>query len=177
MHDCQMNDYKIKEYVDRPSIRLEGVDLTADDTKDLRARRFWAKRGNDVSDSVWSQLVQQDAPLFRAQYDCARACQRVPEGVEVPQEDSEGDQESMHTSSPEPAPTEKSNTKSKSKAGKCAVQLHVEISAGDLSVAKIWQKGGHKDADPKMLQWSRRLHLGAVILSRREGATAGQIRK
>ncbi|KAG8706916.1 hypothetical protein FRC09_002125 [Ceratobasidium sp. 395] len=173
----QMNDYTVKEYVDRPSIRLEGVDLAADDTRDLRARHFWAKQGKDISDSVWSQLVQQDAPLFRAQYDCARACQRVPESVEMPEATAEGDEESMPTSSPEPAPSKKKKAKSKSKSGKCSVQLHVEISAGDLSVAKIWQKGGHKDADPRMLQWSRRLHLGAVILSRREGATAGQIRK
>lgn len=53
----------------------------------------------------------------------------------------------------------------------------VEITASNLSQAKIWQKHKHRDADTRVLCWSRRMRHQAIGLSRLESSTAAQVMK
>ena len=72
-----MNDFNVKEYITTTSVVFEFIDDPGEDSKDVRARRCRVKPNPLLAPKTWEHIVEANAVVWRAQYECARACQRI----------------------------------------------------------------------------------------------------
>ncbi|KAG8790885.1 hypothetical protein FRC12_010763 [Ceratobasidium sp. 428] len=181
----QKNDYNVKQYDETTSVEFDWIDMPADESKDVRACRFTLQRRSTLSDKMWDKLIDEEAVVWRAQYNCARTCQRVPAdemqdtSVVLGAQGSEcNEAEDMAAPGTSKAVKPKGRGRSSTiDVAQCPVGLRMEVYANDLKHVHIWIRNSHKDAAKSVLNWSRRVHLQAVNLSRNEGATAAQVMK
>lgn len=123
-----MNDYNVKEYVTTTSILFEFIDDPGEDSKDLRARRCRVKPNPSVSETIWDHIVREDAVVWRGQYECARACQRIISSTDKQEPTLEHinlDNIDETTSSPPKKATGRKRKHSSVNEIRCPVILHV----------------------------------------------------
>ncbi|KAG9122185.1 hypothetical protein FRC07_001549 [Ceratobasidium sp. 392] len=181
----QKNNYNVKQYNETTSVEFNWIDMPADESKDVRACRFTLQRRSTLSDKMWDKLIDEAAVVWRAQYNCACTCQRVPAdemqdtSVVLGAQGSDcNEAEDMAAPGTSKAVKPKGRGRSSTiDVTQCPVGLRMEVYANDLKHVHIWIRNSHKDAAENVLNWSRRVHLQAVNLSRNEGATAAQVMK
>lgn len=137
-----MNDYNVKGYLSTPGIMFEWIDMAGDDTKDIRARRFICKRTPSlaVADKQWKRLLEDKAIVWRGQYYCARACQRVVNtshsaaSLVVPEQDPDTESFDMSDRSTTSShSTGDNSTRGQKTVTKCPVILHVSFPCAHMA--------------------------------------------
>ncbi|QRV99035.1 hypothetical protein RhiJN_27054 [Ceratobasidium sp. AG-Ba] len=179
----QKNDYLLKQYHETRAVEFDWIDLPADDSKDVRARRFNIQKGplSPTSSGKRSvQVKQLSGVLVIHVPEPSRDDSKAVDAEDFDVSDLEdcGElAEKAHASVPMKPKKRGRPRNSASDVQKCPVLIYLEIHAHDVKNVHIWMKHNHKDAPDGVLTWSRRIYAQAVNLSRNEGATAAQVMK
>ncbi|KAG8942415.1 hypothetical protein FRC03_003246 [Tulasnella sp. 419] len=182
---CQWFETELNDYLSygkvaySQSIKVTWINYPGDSPHDVRARPLVLRWNDDILDpAAKDEAIKKRKPVFRSKFVCAGAHNRLPsDGDEEDEEGEENEEDDVTEDGSEDSGTKGSgkSNEDESKArkrkrkinrshlctgnSKQGVKLTVEVTAEDLSRAKIWQLHEHKDADPskQKLQFSRRI--------------------
>ncbi|KAK7015046.1 hypothetical protein R3P38DRAFT_2544135 [Favolaschia claudopus] len=193
----QKNDYQPKEHSESQLVKLTWFGHPGDSPHNIRARKFVVRWASIASPEAQEMAVSKNRPVWRWLYVCAGVHDRVPPDSGL---DSVASQATTHQPSNEHSDAgigsdaaseaieddenseDSDDGTARKRWNKCSseVRLQVEITADNLAVVKIWQKGEHEDVDQSrlwLLMFSRFLRLQIMDRARRFGARATAIQR
>ncbi|KAJ7743233.1 hypothetical protein DFH07DRAFT_979671 [Mycena maculata] len=194
----QKNDYQRRgKHTESRSVYLQWFGHPGDSPHNIRARKFvvrWQKEVTPESE-LRTRAVSQKQPVWRWLYVCTGVHDRPPlnekgemleqdDVLELLSEDGEGEDGASEGGSNAPA-SEQSGPPEQETRGrwkKCGdeVVLQFEVTADDLALVKIWQRGDHAEAlDSQLLylMFSRFLRLQILDRFRRWGAKVSTVQR
>ncbi|KAJ7176820.1 hypothetical protein C8R46DRAFT_1346767 [Mycena filopes] len=179
----QNNDFDSKDYSDSQVVDLTWFGHPGDSTHDARARKFlvhWSKRAPKES-GARTTLIEKEQPVCRWTYTCAGVHDMAGGGGSGGRE-TRGSEDDSDTDTHSSASSATAAPQHRRRWKKCGdeVQLHLEVTAEDLRVVQIWQKGTHDEAAPDQmphLMFSRFLRLQIMDRFRRYGAKVSSVQR
>ncbi|KAJ7717848.1 hypothetical protein B0H14DRAFT_3631097 [Mycena olivaceomarginata] len=149
----QKNDYQPKDHDESQIVELTWFGHPGDSPHDIRARKLVVRWVDHLhaEHELRIRAIKEVRPVWRWNYWCTGVHDR-------PEDDEEEDLSEGGCGRWERCQS--------------SVRLQFEITADDLAVAKIWQKGQHNDVSPKqlnLLMFSRLLRLQIMDRFRRYG--------